>query len=302
MSQNPNPMRQSFLLFLMLSFMLIYSCDDGDVITFELDFEETFEACEGVSDLVFYKIKEDPSESLSLLITNYRLEEILQVGDDNTFSESKSATLYYRTYSDITLPNNLFCNDIPPQVTIVENQESASTAEISTVLVEDDNDGILASLEFDGDTDGDGLPDYIDADDDGDNILTKDENPDPNGDGDLSDAQDTDGDGVPDYLDPDDDGDGVNTRDEENQSQDKNPANDITNSDVGADYLNPDVATTVAATAYREHTILQTYTVTIKITGISLRFLSQDLLNFGILDNSIIPTDKKSRKVTPAFN
>ena len=282
--------------------MLIYSCDDGDVITFELDFEETFEACEGVSDLVFYKIKEDPSESLSLLITNYRLEEILQVGDDNTFSESKSATLYYRTYSDITLPNNLFCNDIPPQVTIVENQESASTAEISTVLVEDDNDGILASLEFDGDTDGDGLPDYIDADDDGDNILTKDENPDPNGDGDLSDAQDTDGDGVPDYLDPDDDGDGVNTRDEENQSQDKNPANDITNSDVGADYLNPDVATTVAATAYREHTILQTYTVTIKITGISLRFLSQDLLNFGILDNSIIPTDKKSRKVTPAFN
>ena len=113
---------------------------------------------------------------------------------------------------------------------------------INTVLTEDDNDGIPAALEDingngnldDDDTDGDGIPNYIDVDDDGDNILTKDENPDPNGDGILDDAQDTDGDGIPDYLDNDDDGDGVLTRDEENQSQDQNPANDITNSDVGA--------------------------------------------------------------------
>jgi hypothetical protein len=291
-------MHKSFFLFLILSFIPIYSCDDGDIITFELDFEATFRACEGVNDVVFYKIKEDPSESLSLLITNYTLEDFLEVGDDNTFSENKSATLYYRTYSDIDIPNNLFCNDIPPQVTIIENEESACTAQISNVLIEDDNDGVLASLEVDGDTDGDGLPDFIDADDDGDNILTKDENPDPNGDGDVSDAQDTDGDGIPDYLDADDDGDGVNTIDEENDSQDNNPANDITNSDVGADFLNPDVATKVDATGYREHTILQTYTVTIKITGISLRLLSQDLLDFGVLENGNL---SGSRKVTPNF-
>lgn len=42
---------------------------------------------------------------------------------------------------------------------------------------------------------------YIDADDDGDGILTKDENADPNGDGNPNDALDTDGDGIPDYLD-----------------------------------------------------------------------------------------------------
>ena len=56
------------------------------------------------------------------------------------------------------------------------------------------------------------------------NILTKNENPDPNGDNDLSDAQDTDGDGTPDYLDADDDGDGVLTRDEESILQNQNPA------------------------------------------------------------------------------
>lgn len=292
-------MRKSFFLSLILSGSLIYSCDDGDVITFELDFEETFQACEGVNNLVFYKTKEDPSESLSVLINNYTLEEILEVGDNNTFSDSEPATLYFRTYAETNLPNNLFCNDIPPQVTIVKNDESACTAEITTILTEDDNDGVLADLEFDGDTDGDGLPNYIDADDDGDNVLTKDENPDPNGDGDLSDAQDTDGDGIPDYLDADDDNDGVDTRDEENQSQDRNPANDITNSDVGADYLNPEVATTVAATAYREHTILQTYTVTLKLSGISLTFLSLDVLDFGVLQNGNL---SGSRKITPELN
>lgn len=43
---------------------------------------------------------------------------------------------------------------------------------------------------------------YIDADDDGDGIPTKDENADPNGDGNPDDALDSNGNGIPDYLDP----------------------------------------------------------------------------------------------------
>ncbi|WP_299102245.1 DUF6252 family protein [uncultured Winogradskyella sp.] len=50
------------------------------------------------------------------------------------------------------------------------------------------------------DTDGDGDVDYLDNDDDGDGILTINENPDPNADGNPDDATDTNGDGVPDYL------------------------------------------------------------------------------------------------------
>lgn len=50
------------------------------------------------------------------------------------------------------------------------------------------------------DTDSDGDVDYLDNDDDGDGILTINENADPDGDGNPSDAIDTDGDGVPDYL------------------------------------------------------------------------------------------------------
>ncbi|WP_298544486.1 PKD-like domain-containing protein [uncultured Aquimarina sp.] len=52
------------------------------------------------------------------------------------------------------------------------------------------------------DTDGDGIDDFQDIDDDNDGILTEDENPDPDGDMVPDDAFDSDGDGIPDYLEP----------------------------------------------------------------------------------------------------
>ncbi len=72
-----------------------------------------------------------------------------------------------------------------------------------------DNDGISNEFEIGDDldnprdTDGDGIPDLLDDDDDGDGILTSDENADPNGDGNPDDAFDSDGDGTPDYLEED---------------------------------------------------------------------------------------------------
>lgn len=304
-----------FLALISICLSSICSCDDGDVITVELDFEETFYAC-GETDLVFYKTKEDPSESLSLKITDLTIEELLEVDEDNiyeeTFSISATNPFNYITYSDTELPDDLFCNDIPlSSVTITQDIESTDgTVVIKTVLTEDDDDGIPAELEDingngnleDDDTDGDGIPNYLDVDDDGDNILTEDEAADPDGDGDLSDAQDTDNDGIPDYLDKDDDGDGVDTRDEENDSTDQNPANDITNSEVGADYLNPDIANTVTASKYRAHNISLTYTITLTISNIDLTIISLDVLDFGVLDSSIIPTENSTKEATPVFN
>ncbi|WP_228547226.1 FKBP-type peptidyl-prolyl cis-trans isomerase [Nonlabens antarcticus] len=78
---------------------------------------------------------------------------------------------------------------------------------ILSVFEDLDGDGNLRSTGFIDNTDEDFGPgrqplyNYIDADDDNDGILTKDENADPNGDGNPSDAKDTDGDGIPDYLD-----------------------------------------------------------------------------------------------------
>ena len=307
-------MRKLFSVFIFLNLLVLNSCDDGDIITVELDFDNTFKVCEGGDDLVFYKTKNTPSESLSLKLSNVSLDDIFIVNDsgvfEKTYTISTTNPFNYRTYSNTTLPSNLFCNAIPnSEVNITQDIESTSgSAYLKTVLTEDDSDGVPPNLEDrnnngnfeDDDTDGDGLPNYIDADDDGDNVLTKNENPDPNGDGDLSDALDTDSDGIPDYLDADDDGDGIDTRDEENDSQDQNPANDITVSEFGADYLNKDVTNveTPAATAYREHTITQTYIVTLSVSDIDLELISLDVFVFGVLENSLT-TD--SRKVTPDF-
>ncbi len=90
---------------------------------------------------------------------------------------------------------------------------------------DDDGDGVLTVFELGSsynptfntgalDSDGDGIRNYLDTDDDGDGVLTFFER------GSLynqqinTNALDTDADGVPNYLDDDDDGDGILTIDE----------------------------------------------------------------------------------------
>lgn len=68
------------------------------------------------------------------------------------------------------------------------------------------------------DTDDDNIMDTFDDDDDGDSVLTADEHPDDNDDGNPSDAVDADADDVPDYLDTDDDNDSILTSIEETYS------------------------------------------------------------------------------------
>ena len=300
-------MKKSLIVILLINLIFSFSCSDGDIIAVEFDFDETFKAC-GATDLVFYKTKNDPSESLSILIDDLTIAQIINVGTENSLVTTKSGIFNYRTYSNATLPDNLFCSDVPSsEIKIIQDYASPATAIITATLTKDDSDGIPAALEDlngngnldDDDTDGDGIPNYLDADDDGDNVLTIDENPDPNKDGVLADAQDTDGNGVPDYLDTDDDGDGVLTRDEETDIQDQNPRNDISDTQVGADYLNANVAINVPATSYRLHIINLTYLVTLKVTGISLDILSQDEFDFGVLNNPALTT---SEQIVPPFN
>ncbi len=103
---------------------------------------------------------------------------------------------------------------------------------------DEDGDGVTNLFEDvnqDGDcsnddTDGDGMPNWRDPDDDGDGVLTAVE---------LL-YGDTDSDGIPNYLDADDDGDGVLTRDED-YNHDGDPTNDDRNGDGKPDYLDPNV-------------------------------------------------------------
>ncbi|WP_296145991.1 T9SS type A sorting domain-containing protein [uncultured Flavobacterium sp.] len=112
-----------------------------------------------------------------------------------------------------------------------------------------DLDGIVTSnedLNADGnlandDTDGDGIPNFLDNDDDGDMILTSAEYVFTNTGRNTNVLLDTDNDGIPNYLDNDDDGDGVLTINED-YNHNNNPADDDTNSNGIPDYLESAVA------------------------------------------------------------
>ena len=128
-------------------------------------------------------------------------------------------------------------------------QNSDGDALIDALDADDDGDGVLTQdedLDADGDptndnSDDDTIPNYLDEDDDNDGVLTRFEDLDGDGDpaNDNSDA--ILGDTRPNYLDADDDGDGVLTQDEDaDPNGDGNPDDAVdTSMNSFADYLDP---------------------------------------------------------------
>lgn len=233
--------------FIILTVLLV-SCDDGDVIVTSFNFEDaTLQVCEGATSLVFFKINEDSNESLSLQLAieegDFQRTATLQFQLNETTN-----FINYRTF-DNPPTANYFCNSIPPTSPIVSQDYIGTdgTANLVVTAVFNDSDGIEEDVESDLDTDEDGLLDYFDFDDDGDNVPTTAElGNDPDN------PIDTDEDGIPNYLDDDDDGDGILTRNEATKD-DIDPRNNITDDTVGADYLNPAIAIETSIEIYIEH-------------------------------------------------
>lgn len=113
------------------------------------------------------------------------------------------------------------------------------------------NDGNLAN----DDTDQDGIPNFIDNDDDGDMILTTVEYVFTRSANASLLLADTDNDGIPNYLDDDDDGDGVLTI-LEDYNGNNNPADDDTNGNTIPDYLEITVALGTTGQLYQNQIAL----------------------------------------------
>jgi len=225
-----------YFLYLCVLGLLAFSCDDGDVFEVSLEFDQVLERCgdDDSDNYVLYDTKTDPSESLTLLFPVNTQTRAIFNPSDNTGTPVEltinggTTAFNYRTYDGA--PENLICQDVPIPGTTITNDyeaESGAIASFISTFEDDDNDGIPSEFEGRGpqaedgtypdaiDTDGDGLFDYIDKDDDNDNILTTAENANYDDIDGLANAQDTDGDGTPDYLDNDDDNDGVLTINED---------------------------------------------------------------------------------------
>jgi hypothetical protein len=188
----------------------------------------------------------------------------LAVAAQDLLPSNPSSVLFYETAMDAQLQSNplptLYSNILPNQQAIYASYNGAVSLIILSVIdctVDADNDSVPTDVEdvnndtnlANDDTDGDGIPNYLDNDDDGDLILTNLEYVF------LRNAQlslnltDTDNDGIPNYLDNDDDGDGVLTW-REDYDGDANPSNDDTNNNGTPDYLEFGVALGVQNTSF----------------------------------------------------
>lgn len=296
-----------------LTAVSVISCDDGDLTLERLNFDDA--AVETpCGELLLFKIGDSREESLMIELVGQTTEifsSLPENGGARTYTiNNNSVKALYRIFEG-EVNRNYFCNAIPPtepQV-IEEWYATGGTVEILTSLEEDDNDNLPASLEGivlneDGsinreasqDTDGDGLPDYLDIDDDGDNVLTSVEI-------EISDNEivftDTDEDGIPNYLDTDDDNDGVNTIDED-LNGDNNPANDIQTGNTEANYLIASLneATTLPVSR-REHSFIETYISTIALVdGFQLINQGQEIkydvprYDFGTVTVAVTSTEE----------
>jgi hypothetical protein len=259
--------------------ILIQGCNDGDLIVTNFDFEAAqLQQCGETGSLVFFKINPQVNESISLYIPTS--EELFLETGTQSFSLSTSGSLVnYRSFND-AVTANYFCNPIPPTTPLVaiEYIGTSGVARLISETTRDDSDGVvfvaseLLTDEGFGDFDDDGIPNYYDFDDDGDNVLTSLEiGEDPEN------PRDSDLDGMPDYLDTDDDNDGVLTINED-INQNLNPADDISEAGAVANYLDATKTDTVAIEAYRAHTYNRTSDGTIIIDNLVLISSEEEII------------------------
>lgn len=181
--------------------------------------------------------------------TNGFEEFNLQLVKNDLSPSNPSAITLYSTQADAQaqvnpISNLNYTNTSNPQTIYASGNGVIKQVILSAIdcSIDSDNDTVSTDLEdingdtnlANDDTDQDGIPNYLDNDDDGDFILTNLEyvfNRSA-----TTSILDTDSDSIPNYLDNDDDGDGVLTS-LEDYNQDGNPANDDTNSNGMPDYL-----------------------------------------------------------------
>ena len=227
---------------------LFTACDDGEIPVSEFEFEASdLEFCytEATDETVFYNAN-DTDEILYVVIDGEfsGLEELIE-------EDAIDANVVYNKYTDEVSSDAIFCNAVSTTYPIsrsligVTGSTTITTSVVVDQDVEDDdndddgdndldNDGISNVEEGYNttgdellDTDQDSIPNYLDEDDDNDNVPTSDEL-----DGDDL-PIDTDGDGIFDHLDPDDDNDGILTRYEVNpENTDPTSTNNSTDDGV----------------------------------------------------------------------
>ena len=304
-------------IYILLISLLFLSCSDGDIIVSDFDFNSStpLSLCRVGNQNVLHFVNPETNEAISF---EFQLNNFtgrftgLCPPNPETIQLSNANRIVYRRLNGSTSSGEYFCRQVPPSSPQVIEEfvslNGGSASLIYSIAAQDDNDGVPAFEEdlngdgnlFNDDSDGDGIPNFLDTDDDNDNVPTlieiiNDENPDE--------YPDFDGDGIPDYLDPDDDGDGVITRYEDLNAFDEldangnpilNPANSVNEEGI-PNYLNPNATQSLTVDLFRPNIISRTFRVDVVLTNVSLQqtggeqiitFSTLRLGNFQLVSNN----------------
>ena len=133
------------LLILLFCCNLLLSCDDGDVLNVQLDFDKNLTLCEppASSNFILYDTKNDPNESLTLLFpNNAQAQSILYPtvsGNMETMTINNSTVKFiYRTYTGD--PTLYICQDIPDENVSVNENYEANSGTVNFISTFEDDD------------------------------------------------------------------------------------------------------------------------------------------------------------------
>jgi hypothetical protein len=293
-----------YALLLVISIFLI-SCDDGDLIVSDFNFNEdsSLNLCVFENNRRVLHIITDSNEAISFTFQQNILENIENIIQPGTFSVpiNNSNRVNFRRLDASANSNEYFCQEVPPsRPNVIEEFVSTTGGSVEFTItrvsgpnVDTDGDGIPDLQErpvdengnffgsvFDLDTDGDGIPNFLDIDDDNDNVRTRTEITENVEFGRLVNEQgiiDTDGDGIPNYLDEDDDGDGVLTRNEDlNAFEEGTPTEPVLNpensfSSIGIpNYLDPQATESIEVDFFLENRVSRRFNITVVFNNITL--------------------------------
>lgn len=282
-------------VFILLTVAVFWSgCNDGDIVLTNFDFDDqNLETCGEIGNYVFFKVNTSTQESISLKLNT--TDVLFMESGIVTYTLNESNFVNYRKFSD-GISSSYFCNAVPPTSPLASQDYLATSgsALLTTETTLDDND-TLVEVADNTDTDEDGLLNYYDFDDDGDNIPTAAEiGTDP-----LN-PRDSDSDGIPDYLDPDDDNDLILTRNED-LNLNLNPLDDISDPNAGPNYLNPNIAIDSTIDEYILHTYQLSSDISLLLQNLVLKEGEQQLIvsliDLGVLTSALQGTIA----ITPSF-
>lgn len=281
-------------LFSLVILSLFFSCDDGNIITTTFDFDEetSLSLCQQGDVNVLHFIDPETNEAISFKFSGEDFDgtfDGLEPSQTVTLNINATNQIVYRRLSASANGNTYFCQQIPPSTPQVIEEFVSTTGGTATLEInalfglvneqdDDDGDGVSNLLEdlngdgnlFNDDTDDDGIPDFLDTDDDNDNVPTESEELEADEEDEIVVEingvfyVDTDGDSIPNFRDNDDDGDGVLTLNEDlnvcidPENPALNPTNDL-NEEGLANYLNAAISESVDLNVVKVNTITLPY-------------------------------------------